>query len=237
MTEPAQRRLLSGSAIILGASGSGPYAINNLSRLGIGKIVVIDSRLRILSSLQKALTNAPDQHQNFVSRSHKLDSFNRDTKISFKAKSFNDDTIEELIAQCDVAIDSLTDWQNKLLLSDICMRLEKPMIHSGIAGFRYQFFSMLPGKSACLRCALPLAGIDDVPLQPSQPGEIDAILAMVGAWQAIEAMKIIAHLGASQGNELFKFDCLSGEFEIIRGLDPQSDCPDCGKKLRRRRIR
>jgi hypothetical protein len=45
--------------------------------------------------------------------------------------------------------------------------------------------------------------------------------------QALESLKILSRLGVSQGNELLKFDGLSGEFEVIRGLDPRRDCPDC----------
>ncbi len=232
MSAAAQGRLLSGSTVILGASGSGPYVVKNLAQLGMGKILVIDNSLQALSSLQKILINDRIKASRAAGTLSNLD-----TKCSFKTESFAEGNIEGLVAKYDVVIDSLANWQHKLLLSDICMSLDKPMIHSGISGFRYQVFSMLPGRSACLRCALPLAGIDDVPFGTPKSGEIGAILAMVGAWQSLEAMKIIAHVGATQGNELFKFDCLSGEFDIIRGLDPQSDCPDCGKKLRRRRVR
>ena len=54
------------------------------------------------------------------------------------------------------------------------------------------------------------------------------------AWQSLEAIKYLAKVGIVQGNELFKFDCLSGEFDVIRGLDANLDCPDCGRKLNRR---
>ncbi len=33
---------------------------------------------------------------------------------------------------------------------------------------------MIPGKSACLRCALPIAGIDQVPLKPTASSTIDS---------------------------------------------------------------
>jgi len=42
---------------------------------------------------------------------------------------------------------------------------------------------------------------------------------------ALEAIKIIAGLGVTQGNELWKMDGLSRELEIVRGLDRQRDCP------------
>jgi adenylyltransferase/sulfurtransferase len=200
--------------------------------MGIGKLSIVDDRLKVLSALQKSLGDGSDSRAGAFKNSS-----DQDTAIIFKKRNLADADLESILAQHDIVIDSLLSWQEKLLLSDMCMSLNKPMIHSGITGFRYQLFCMLPGKSACLRCALPLAGIDDIPLQPSEAKTIDAILAIVGAWQAIETMKLIAHVGATQGNELLKFDCLSGECEIIRGLDRQLDCPDCGKKQTRRRSR
>jgi adenylyltransferase/sulfurtransferase len=142
--------------------------------------------------------------------------------------------IEHAVRQSNVVIDVLSDWQKKVSLSDICMDCEKVLIHSGITGFRFQIFTMIPGRSACLRCALPLAGIDEVPLQPSQEQTIDCVTELVAAWQSLEAIKYLSTIGIIQGNELFKFDCLSGEFEIIRGLDANPDCPDCGRKINRR---
>ena len=74
--------------------------------------------------------------------------------------------------------------------------------------------------------------MDDVPLTPTDTSTLAPVSAMIGALQALETIKIVARLGASQGNELWKFDWLSGEFETVRGLDPRFDCPDCGRNSR-----
>lgn len=141
--------------------------------------------------------------------------------------------IEKFVQEAEIVIDTLSDWQQKLTLSDICMASEKVLVHSGITGFRFQIYTMIPGRSACLRCALPVAGIDQVPLQPTSTPVIDAVIELVDAWQSLEAIKYLTKIGIVQGNELFKFDCLSGEFEVIRGLDANLDCPDCGRKVGR----
>lgn len=150
-----------------------------------------------------------------------------------RAINWSVNEIEEAIQAADIVIDNLPDWQQKLALSDICMDQNKALVHSGISGFRFQIYTMIPGKSACLRCALPLAGIDQVPLQPTVSTPLQAVIELVDAWQSLETVKYVAKIGIVQGNELFKFDCLSGEFEVIRGLDPQPGCPDCGRIITR----
>jgi molybdopterin/thiamine biosynthesis adenylyltransferase len=221
MTKEAQARLLKGKVIVLGNSGTGAVAAQALAQAGIGELILVDDSPKVLAKLNRLLEDKQE--------------FGGDTRVNLKALALTDGQVEEMLRESDVVIDSLENWQEKLTLSDLCMSHRRPLVHAGVAGFRYQLFSMLPGKSACLRCALPLAGIDDVPLEPLKVGKIAAVLEMVGSWQAIEAIKLIARVGASQGNELFKFDCLSGEFEIVRGLDSQSDCPDCGAKSKRPR--
>lgn len=211
-----QQRINSAKIAIFGLNGPGSVAAKTLAQAGIGELVLIDTSPKLLAGLKRILINSSDTNSN--------------QKITLFAKSLTDKQTEQLLGECSLVIDALPDWQEKLHLSDTCMRTQTPLIHAGVAGFRFQIFSMLPLKSACLRCALPMSGIDDVPLEPPDTNSLAAVVEMVGAWQSIEAIKIIARIGATQGNELFKFDCLSGEFEVVRGLDPQPDCPDCGNK-------
>ncbi|MEZ4543847.1 MAG: hypothetical protein R3C24_08080 [Cyanobacteriota/Melainabacteria group bacterium] len=63
------------------------------------------------------------------------------------------------------------DWQIKLGLSDLAMRLGKALIHSGVVGHRYQIYFIKPGK-VLVSCALPGVGIEDFPLGRLPPIEL-----------------------------------------------------------------
>jgi molybdopterin/thiamine biosynthesis adenylyltransferase len=214
MNDEAQERLLAGSAIVIGLNGAGAIAAELLMDAGLGRLIMVDDDPRRLDSLKKKLISsyASDGSQSIECRLWEFDA----------AQS------EQVLAPAHVVLEELNNWQDKLAISDVCMHLAKPLIHLGITGFRFQIFTMVPGKSACLRCAFPEVGIDDAPLVTPPIGQFGPVIAMAGAWQALQAIKLIARLGAAQSNELLKFDCLSGETEVIRGLDPHADCPDCG---------
>ncbi|HEY9713130.1 MAG TPA: ThiF family adenylyltransferase [Chroococcales cyanobacterium] len=218
MSQQAQERLLTGNVLILGIESNGAIAAQYLVDAGLGSITLVDRDPKALAVLYRQICETPHG--------------NPDAQVTCKAVKFSADNAETLFGEHDVVIDGLHDWQDKLIASDVAMHLGKPLIHAGGSGFRFQLFNMQPGKSACLRCAFPMAGIDDVPLLPVEGGQLSPVVGMVGAWQALEAIKLIARLGASQGNELTKVDWLSGESEIIRGLDPRDDCPDCKRKNR-----
>lgn len=209
---------MKGSVLILGAAANALQAARYLVEVGIGNLYLVDEDLRTLSAIRKELTESPRSSP--------------DTNISCLAWKFDAHIGEEPIRKADVIIDGLLNWQDKLLASDVCMQLQRTFIHAGGAGFRFQIFSMHPGRSACLRCVFPQVGIDDFPLNADQSLTVPPIAALAGSMQALEAIKLIARVGATQGNELLKFDGLSGEIEVLRGLDPRSDCPDCGRFFR-----
>jgi adenylyltransferase/sulfurtransferase len=211
LSSEALELLSCGSALIAGVQLSGLVAARHLVEAGIGKLCLIDEDPKALSSAYKSLDGLSE------------------TEVLCRAWKIDGHDAESVFSETNVVIDGLTNWQDKLLVSDVCMQIRKPLVHAGGSGFRYQLFTMRPTRSACLRCAFPLAGIDDVPLQPPEHKPIEAVLGMIGAWQAVETIKLIAKIGATQGNELTKIDWLSGEFETIRGLDPRQDCPDCGR--------
>lgn len=155
-----------------------------------------------------------------------------DTHVEVSPHTFDAHDSEKVIGNFDVVVDGLIDWQLKLVASDACMRLAKPLIHAGGEGFRYQLYTMRPGLSACLRCVFPRIGIDDFPKTQDEDALFPPVQGVLGAMQALEAAKLAANFGASQGNELLKFDFLSGEMEMVTGLDAVADCPDCGNRRR-----
>lgn len=217
MSEHCQQRLINSCAVVLGDSESAAIAAAYLAEVGVGKIELAgDSTGGAPSILERLRSSngAPD------------------LKLITSPFAFNAHVAEKVLENADVVIDGLGDWQRKLLASDACMHLKKVLVHAGSLGFRVHVYAMRPGRSACLRCVLPAIGIDDVARVTAEDGYFPPLAGLVGALQAIEATKLMAQLGATQGNELFKYDCLSGEIETIRGLDPVADCPDCGNLKR-----
>jgi molybdopterin/thiamine biosynthesis adenylyltransferase len=218
MTAECQERLMKSRLLILGASETAFVCADHLMRLGAGHLELSGAShydLHLLAERLDALHPAPT-----------------DTHVGVSEQTFDAHDSEQLITSFDVVVDGLSDWQLKLVASDACMHLSKPLVHVGGEGFRYQLYTMRPGRSACLRCVFPRIGIDDFPKTQDESALFPPVQGVLGSLQAIEAAKLAANFGASQGNELFKFDFLSGEMEMITGLDSVADCPDCRKPRR-----
>ncbi len=207
MTQDKQERLLASHCLLICGERSAEFAIVHLIQAGIGKITLAEENGSRLAGLIAKQNDNPD--------------------VELILQPL-DDLSDETIKSADVVVETSRDWQYKLRLSDICMHHDIALVHSGVLGPRVQFYTMVPDRSACLRCALPHAGIDDIPLAPVDQTSLRPMSAWLGALMALEAIKLITKLGVTQGNELWKMDGLSGELEIVRGLDPQRGCPDCG---------
>lgn len=147
--------------------------------------------------------------------------------------SAGDGELENAVNKSVLIIDLLDDWQDKLVLSDLCMSLSRPLLHCSGSDSRYQLFCMVPGKSSCLRCLLATLGLEDSIEARGRRDILISLAGLIGNALALSAVKIVSKFGASQSNELIKIDALSGEIEVVRGFDPVSDCPDCGVIRRR----
>lgn len=208
-----QQKLRRAKVLLLGSGPVVRAAAQGLIVSGIGALKIIDHHLAALNCLRTELDGGGD------------------CQIAYQlieSLSSSSSELESQVAVCDLVIDVLHDWQEKLSLSDLCMASGKPLLHCGGAGMRFQLFCMVPGKSCCLRCLLASLGLEDAIGSRESQGVLESLAGIIGNSLALGAVKIISAFGASQGNELIKIDGLSGELEVLRGFDPVSDCPDCG---------
>jgi len=217
----SQRKLQASRVLIL---GSGPVALalsGSLLHSGIGTIKIIDSNLAKLNSLRYHLDD--------------LNSTKKDgdtvclCQISYQlVESMAVCDLESLVNSSDLVVEVLTDWQEKLSLSDVCMSARRPLLHCGGSGMRFQLFAMVPGQSCCLRCLLASLGLEDAIGGQSEQAILTPLAGLIGNALSLAAVKMLSGFGASQSNEIIKIDGLSGELEVLRGFDFVRDCPDCG---------
>lgn len=212
MNAAAQMKLLNGSALILGLDGTGLAVAEHLATAGVGRIGLVDEESRLQNSIDE------------------LSKINSDVQVIAHNVSFDSHSADGVLKEYDVIIDSLSDWQSKLLASDVAMHLNKPLVHAGLFGFSCQVFTMIPGRSACLRCVLPFVGLEDVPMEKLNAAFAPTV-AVAAAMQASAAIKLIAKLGGIGGTTLIQFDALTLGTANVRNLSSRQDCPDCGQAI------
>lgn len=231
MSENSQRQLQSARVTMLGLGGSAIACAVNLVESGVGNLTLIDG-LRV---------DEPDLTEQFIFTENDIGKFrveaasdwlaprNTSLRLTPVREPFTAHSAERLLSTADIVVDSMDDWQMKLLASDVCMQLGRTLVHCALRGFEFHVYTMIPGRSACLRCVISRIGIEDVVSAPTSYGAFGPVSGMAGCFQAIEVIKLLTGLGTTPGNHLIKFDALRRDFDEVLELGPRPDCPDCGR--------
>jgi molybdopterin-synthase adenylyltransferase len=232
LNEVRQEKLFQARVLVIGLNAVGSNCARNLAAAGVGHLTLVDGGLLKKSDLAShGMFSSKDVGKSRVDALKAcLEKLNPDVAVrvcNFKFDAYN---AEELLAEADLVTESLDSWQDKLLASDSCMQTKRPLIHSGLMMFSFHVFSMIPGRSACLRCVFSRLGLEDFPADGVDQGVLAAVAALTGAFQAAEAIKLITQLGAVSANHLLRFDVLRSEFDDMTELTSRLDCPDCGRR-------
>jgi len=209
-----QIRLLNSTVGVIGAGGLGGFTLELLARMGVGRLIVIDGDTFSDSNLNRQL----------LATEKTLDEPKADTaevRISevngaVDVKAFNchgdQSNLPEIFADCDLVLDCLDNLPSRFDLEKVCSDLNIIMIHGAIAGFLGQLAVIRPGRPllSAIYGSIGEKGIaKGVEAQLGNPAFTPAMLA---AWQAGEAVKVLAELdGILPADMMLIIDMQSGE--------------------------
>ncbi|MDR1472160.1 MAG: HesA/MoeB/ThiF family protein [Synergistaceae bacterium] len=225
-----QRRLLEGSALIIGAGGLGAPAALYLAAAGVGRIGVADADDVELSNLQRQVIHGtPDVGKPKVrSAMERMKAINPDVTVETYHTFVNAGNIMELISKYDFVIDGTDNFSAKFLINDACVIARKPFSHAGILRFNGQTMTYVPGAGPCYRCLFPSPPPPDAIPTCGQAGIVGAMGGVIGSLQAMEAIKYITNAGSLLTGSLLTYDALKMEFRGVR-LSARRDCGVCGE--------
>ena len=95
----------------------------------------------------------------------------------------------DLIAGYDFVIDATDDPAAKFLINDICIELGRPFVYAGVLGLSGQTMTVLPGRTACLRCLFEEAPDPGEIASCREAGIIGPVAAVIGEIAAAEALR------------------------------------------------
>ncbi|MGB6553947.1 MAG: ThiF family adenylyltransferase [Candidatus Binataceae bacterium] len=179
--------------LIIGAGGLGAPAASALARAGAARITIVDPDPVDLSNLaRQVIYRIEDLGQPKVrAAAHRLGIAFPHLEIEPRAIAFDVNNGPALAAAHDFIIDATDDPSVKFLINDIACDSNRPFVYGGVLGMAGQAMTVLPGRSACLRCLFEA---------PPEPGEIascrDAgiIGPVAGAIAEIQAAEALAYI-------------------------------------------
>jgi len=115
--------------------------------------------------------------------------------------------------------------QTRYLINRQCVEKRMPLVFGGAIGLEGNVAVFKSPETPCLECILP--GLDDASLPTCDTrGVLGATTGIVGAIQALEAVKVLAGIEPESKGKLMVFDFAQSEFRTIN-LKVRPDCNVC----------
>ncbi len=221
--DDGQEKLKRAKVVIAGSGGLGSPAAIYLAAAGVGTLRIVDHDRVELSNLNRQVLHwDKDIGRNKVdSAAEKLSQLNHGVKIEAVAEMINEANISRLVAGFDVIVDAMDNLPTRYLLNKAAVENHIAFIHGAVYGFEGRAMTIIPGKTACLRCVYRgLIPQEKFPIIGVTP-------ALIGCIQAAEVIKYIMGIGKLLTNRLLVYDGLNMKFtELVVKKDP--NCEHCG---------
>jgi molybdopterin-synthase adenylyltransferase len=213
--------------LIVGAGGLGCPASLYLAAAGVGRLVLVDSDRVDLTNLQRQIlyrAEVVDTPKVDAARST-LQGLNPEVEVVALNKRLGYEDAQALVEQCDVALDCTDNFATRHLLNRACARHRKPLVSGAAIRFDGQVmvFDLRTPGAPCYACVFPEDGeVEEV--QCSVMGVFAPLTGLVGATQAMEALKLLAAIGESLSGRLLLVDAKSADWRTVR-VQRDPACP------------
>jgi molybdopterin-synthase adenylyltransferase len=215
---------------VVGVGGIGNPIVTQLAAMGVGKLKIVDRDVVEISNLHRQhLYNETDIGKVKVEvAAERLKKINHHVQIEAVPLSITRYTAESIVKGMDIIIDALDTVDARYALNDACIKCNIPFIYAGALGMLGSVCTILPNKSACLRCMFPALAEEDMPTCSTE-GVHPSILYLVAGIQVSEAVKIVTGQQPTLVNKLLYIDLNELSFDKIQ-MFKHDICPSCGLK-------
>ena len=214
-----QEKLRAARILVIGAGGLGCPAALYLVAAGVGKLSIADSDTVDLTNLQRQILYRAETvgAQKALAASNALRAINPDVDVKPIAQRVKADELDALAAQCDVVLDCSDNFATRHAVNRACVAHRKPLVSGAAIRFDAQVmvFDLRERDAPCYACLFPEdAQVEEV--QCSQMGVFAPLTGMVGAIQAMEAMKLVVGAGESWSGRLLLIDASAADWRTVR---------------------
>jgi adenylyltransferase/sulfurtransferase len=223
-------KLRKAKVCVVGVGGIGNPVVTQLTAMGIGKLKIVDRDIIEISNLhrQHLYTEEDIGKVKVEAAKARLEQINSSVQIEALPNSVTKYTAENIVKGFDIVVDALDSIDARYALNDACIKLNIPLIYAGALGMLGSICTIIPNKTACLRCIFPALAEDDMPTCSTE-GVHPSILYLVGGIQVSEVVKIILGERPTLENKLLYIDLNDLSLEKVP-VFRQAECPSCGTK-------
>lgn len=227
-----QEALKSARVLVIGAGGLGCPVALYLGAAGVGHLTIVDDDEIELANLQRQI--GFEQNQLGESKAESLADRVRRINPLVSVTAINDrlsgDGLKRQVEESSLVLDCSDNFATRFALNRACVAARIPLVSGAAIRGEGQLsvYDRRVEDSPCYHCLYPEQGNED--LTCSQAGVIAPLVGMIGAAQAMEAIKVISGAGKPLIGRLLVLDAWQMQWrEMKLARDPE--CPVCSNPV------
>jgi molybdopterin/thiamine biosynthesis adenylyltransferase len=179
--------------LIVGAGGLGVPAALSLVRAGIRKFGLIDPDSIELSNLPRQIIFGESDAgvPKVIAAARRVNVISPGVAIESIHASLDAANASEIISRFDFVIDATDNPATKFLVNDVCVELGRSFVYGGVLGLTGQAMTVMPRRSACLRCLFEEPPDEAEVASCREAGIIGPVAGAIGEAQAAEALSFV----------------------------------------------
>jgi len=225
-----QQKLAKSKAAVVGVGGLGTVSSLYLALSGVGHLRLIDQDTVEIPNLHRQiLYSLDDLHYPKVEVAAKsLEKLNPLIKAEPVSENVNASNVETLLAGVDIVVDGLDNMFTRYLINRACIKLGIPYVFGAAIGIEGNLSVFAPPETGCLECLLPNMSDKDL-MTCDTRGVVGATPGIIGAMQAMEAIKVLVGMGSPLKGKLMVCDFNDMYFTTV-DTSKAANCPACRGK-------
>lgn len=227
-----QETLKSARVLVIGAGGLGCPVALYLGAAGVGHLTLVDDDEIELANLQRQIGFEQDQlgESKAESLADRVRRINPLVSVTAINDRLSGDALKRQVEESSLVLDCSDNFATRFALNRACVAARIPLVSGAAIRGEGQLsvYDRRVEDSPCYHCLYPEQGNED--LTCSQAGVIAPLVGMIGAAQAMEAIKVISGAGKPLIGRLLVLDAWQMQWrEMKLARDPE--CPVCSNPV------
>jgi adenylyltransferase/sulfurtransferase len=223
-----QARLIDSRVLLIGLGGLGSPAAMYLAAAGVGTLELCDDDRVDLSNLQRQIVHTTGRigQAKVNSAVAGLRALNPAVTLLPRNERLDDVALDAAVQTADLVLDCSDNFDTRFAVNAACHRHRTPLVSGAAIRWDGQISVFNQASDGpCYRCLYSNAGEEDQLC--SENGVVAPLVGIIGAMQALEAIKLLCGIGESLGGRLLILDGLRLQWRELR-LQRDPACPVCG---------
>ncbi len=224
-----QEALKQSKVLIVGLGGLGCSAAQYLTASGVGTLTLVDDDSVELSNLHRQVLHTDEDigKLKVISAKQTLQQLNPHAHFAVIKRRLNDEELLALIKEHALVLDASDNLNTRNQLNRLCFNLKKTLISGAAIRMEGQVlvFDYTDSDTPCYQCFSSLFSSQELTCVES--GVMPPLVGIVGATQAMQAIKVLTNFGSTKKGVILMLDAMTMAWREMK-LTKRPSCSVCG---------